>query len=243
MRFGFLARNKKYRTKLIIILLLAFAVMASAAAFTKNNDNNTDTKEVFYPIKAISTEEKIYTLTAVLTGDEKDKDIELLLSICEGLGINMTFFAEADWIDDNEKLALKIGKKGFLGLLIDKNLNGKSRNNVMEYIADQNDLFFEQSGKYPKFVRVVEPPDKTFTQVLNAYGQYCISYEAALTVGSTGIITKGKIIDIGYIDKNTAYTLAQAVSEAIKNSLTCIEMEKFLYKIGSQTDEYGIQYT
>ncbi|HAN20915.1 MAG: hypothetical protein A2Y15_02865 [Clostridiales bacterium GWF2_36_10] len=243
MKLGLLIKNKKNRSKLLLVLLLAFSFVATAAALTKNSNKNTDTIEVFYPIKAISTEENIYTLTAVLTGDEKEEDIKMLLSVCEGLGIKITYFAEADWIDDNEELAIKIGKNGILGLRISKDLSGRRRNFVMEYIADRNDEFFEKSGKYAKYVRVENTPDQTLTQVLNAYGQYCISFESALTKGSTGTITKGKIIDIGYIDENTAYTLAQAVGEAIKNSLTCIEMEKFLYEIGSDTDEYGTQYT
>jgi len=113
----------------------------------------------------------------------------------------------------------------------------------MSYVADRNDEFFSQSGKYPKYVRVSGPSDGTVTQVLNAYGQYCISFEAVLTKGSTGTIKQGSIIDIGIIDGDTAYLLAGAVSEAIAASLTCIELDSFLYEIGSETDEYGKQHT
>lgn len=243
MRFGLFVNDKKQRTKLLIILLLVFSFMATAATLAKNKGKETDSETVFYPIKAISTEEKIYTITATVTSEEEDENIEMLLSVCEGLGVNITFFTEADWIADNEELAAKMEKYGTLGLLIEKNLSGKSRNSIMEYVADCNDEFFEESGKYPKYVRSSQQIDDTFTQVLNAYGQYCISYESVLITGSTGTITQGSIIDIGFIDDKTAYLLAGSVSEAIAASLTCIEIESFLYEIGSETDEFGKQYT
>lgn len=240
MRLRFLLRNNRNRAKLIVILLLVFAFFASAAAIIRSKENKSDSHMVFHPIKSIKTEENIYTITATLIGDEDEKDIDLLLSVCEGMGVNITFFAEADWVEDNKELAEKIAKNGTLGLYIKKDLSGKLRNYVMEYVASCNDDFFEASGKYPKYVRVSENPNQTLARILTAYGQYCISYDTVLTGGGT--IGKGKIVDIGYIDENTAYLLAEAVGKAISSSLTCIKMESFLYKIGSETDEFGTQY-
>lgn len=243
MRMSFFVKNKVQRTKLLIILVLAFALLATTAALVNKGKNGSVASEVFYPIKGISTQENIYTVTANLTGSEKDKDIELLLSVCNGLGIKVTFFVEPDWLNDNEDLASEIQKTSAIGLLINKNLNGKSRNSVMQYIAGCNDDFFAASGKYPKYVRISGTPDQNVTQVLNAYGQYCVSYQSALTEDTSAAIKKGCIADIGVINDKSGYILAQSVSAAIKNSLTCIEMEKFLYKIGSETDEFGTQYT
>ncbi|PKM61787.1 MAG: hypothetical protein CVU97_06735 [Firmicutes bacterium HGW-Firmicutes-21] len=242
MRLRFLVKNKKLRAKILLVLLLIFAFLSAAVALTQRKDDGVAAGAVFYPIKAINTEEKIYTLTATLHGSEKAKDIELLLSVCEGLGVHITFFAEADWIKENKALVKKISKNGTLGLYINKNLNGRNRSYVMEYIAARNDDFFEQSGKYPKHVRFSYIPDKTLTRVLNAYGQYCISYDMELTEEGMGAIIKGSIIDIGYIGAETAYLLAQAVGSAISNGLTCIKIGQFLFDIGSETDEFGKQY-
>jgi hypothetical protein len=242
MRFRFLLRNSRYRIRILAFLIVVFAVMATASAILRNKDNKTDSVEVFFPIKSISTEEKIYALTANINGDEKEKDIDMLLSVCEGMGLKITFFAEPDWIDENPDIAKKLSKVGTLGLYINKNLNGRSRNYIMEYIASCNDDFFEKSTKYPKYVRISGAPDTMTTRVLNSYGQYCISNDAVLSDGGAGIIAKGRIIDIGPINEKTSYLLAQSVGEAIKSGLTCIELENFLYKIGSETDEYGKQY-
>jgi hypothetical protein len=242
MRFRFLSRNSRYRTRILAALLIVFALLASAAAIFRSKDKKIDSTEVFYPIKSINTEEKIFSLTANITGDEKEKDIDMLISVCEGMGLKITFFAEPDWIDENPDIVKKLSKYGAFGLYINKNLNGKSRNYVMEYIASCNDDFFEKSTKYPKYVRISDVPDSTTARVLNSYGQYCVSNDAALTDSSAGIITKGRIVDIGPINEKTSYLLAQAVGEAIKSGLTCIEMESFLYKIGSETDEYGKQF-
>ncbi len=242
MRFRFLLRNNRYRVRILAFLILVFAFMAAASAIFKSEGSNTDSVEVFYPIKSISTEEKIYALTANINGDEKEQDIEMLISVCEGMGLKITFFAEPDWIDENPDMAKKLTKFGTLGLYINKNLNGRSRNYIMEYIASCNDDFFEKSTKYPKYVRVAGSPDTTIARVLNSYGQYCISNDAVLTDSGAGIIAKGRIVDIGVINEKTSYLLAQAVGEAIKSGLTCIEMESFLYKIGSEIDEYGKQY-
>ncbi|HOJ48047.1 MAG TPA: hypothetical protein PLD48_04125 [Bacillota bacterium] len=242
MRFRFLLRSKRYRIRILAFLIVVFAVMASASAILKSKKNNADAAEVFYPIKGIHTEEKIYALTANINGDEKEKDIDMLISVCEGMGLRITFFVEPDWIDENPNIAKKLQKVGTLGLYINKNLNGKSRNYIMEYIASCNDDFFETSAKYPKYVRVAGNPDSLTTRILNSYGQYCISYDAVLTQGGGGTIAKGRIIDIGPINEKTSFLLAQSVGEAITAGLTCIEMENFLYKIGSVTDEYGKQY-
>ena len=242
MRIGFLPINKRKRAKLLIILLLAFAIVTAAAALTQNRISDASSKAVFSPIRAIYTEEKIYALTAIITGGEKDRDIELLLSVCEGLGVNVTFFTTPKWINSNKELAKRIARTGTLGLLIDKNINGKSRSYCLEYIASRNDSFFESSGKYAKFVRFTYHPDQTVTRVLNAYGQYCISYDGELNDESMGKITKGSIVDIGVIDGNSAFLLAQAVGSAISESMTCIKLDSFLYEIGSETDEYGKQH-
>lgn len=242
MKFRFLLRYKRYRIRILAFLILAFAVTAAASAIFKNKDNSSDSVEAFYPIKSISTEEKIYALTANINGDEKEQDIDMLISVCEGMGLRITFFAEPDWIDENPETAKKLSKVGSLGLYVNKNLNGRSRNYIMEYIATCNDDFFEKSTKYPKYVRVSGNPDSTIVRVLNSYGQYCISNDAVLTDSGVGIIAQGRIVDIGVINERTSYLLAQAVGEAIKSGLTCIEMESFLYKIGSETDEYGKQY-
>ena len=147
MRFRFLLRSKRYRIRILAFLIVVFAVMASASAILKSKKNNADAAEVFYPIKGIHTEEKIYALTANINGDEKEKDIDMLISVCEGMGLRITFFVEPDWIDENPNIAKKLQKVGTLGLYINKNLNGKSRNYIMEYIASCNDDFFETSAK------------------------------------------------------------------------------------------------
>lgn len=233
--------NKRQRKKLLLFLLVMFIVLAIAASIS-NKENKPDSSEAFHPIKCIKTEENIYTLTASLTGDEDEDDLEMLLSVCEGMGLKITFFVDSDWLDDNNELVGKIAKNGVLGLYIKKNLNGRSRNHIMEYIASCNDDFFEESGKYPKFVRISGDPDSITSRVLNAYGQYCISSNTEFSGAKPVIISKGSIVDLGVIDDNTAYDLAQAVGDAISKGLTCIEMESFLYEIGSETDEFGTQY-
>ncbi len=242
MRLRFLVKNKKHRAKLLISLLLIFAVMSAASALVRGCDMRTADGQLLHPVRAVYTEENIYAVTATLYGNEDEKDIELLLTVSEGLGVNITFFADADWAKHNRDIAKKLNKAASHGLFIDKKLNSKARSSVLEYIAKNNDLFFEQNGKYPKYVRFSYEPDQTLLRILNAYGQYCISYDVELLSEDMYIIQRGSIVDVGVIDDSTAYKLARAVSGAISNGMTCIGLESFLHEIGSETDEFGKQY-
>ena len=62
-------------------------------------------------IKSIRTDEKIFAMTVVVTGDEKTTDLEALANLCGDFGVSPTYFITPDWAEENAELCAKLSEK------------------------------------------------------------------------------------------------------------------------------------
>lgn len=108
-------------------------------------------------IKSIRTDEKIFAMTVVVTGDEKTTDLEALANLCGDFGVSPTYFITPDWAEENAELCAKLSEKGgALGLYIEDDLRSKSRSTVLKYISEENERFYVALGQYPRYVRAAD---------------------------------------------------------------------------------------
>ena len=94
----------------VSLLLLAFLLCAAAVGMRLHNGGGDQSDAE--AIKSIRTEEKIFAMTVVVTGDEKTADLEALAALCGDFGVFPTYFVTPDWAEDHASLCAKLTAKG-----------------------------------------------------------------------------------------------------------------------------------
>ena len=152
------------------LLLLAFLLCAVAVGMRLRNGGGDQSEAE--AIKSIRTEEKIFAMTVVVTGDEKTADLEALAALCGDFGVSPTYFVTPDWAEDHASLCAKLNAKGgALGLYLEDSLRGKSRGAVLKYVSEENERFYDTLGQYPRYVRASDGGTGTLASVLDSFGQ------------------------------------------------------------------------
>lgn len=249
-------RLYSFRIKPIIVakirkkfLLLSFLVAVFLLCIIMATANGEDTaistfSEVHHPIKSVQTETNSFSLTVNISTDNRERDIRLLCDVCKGLDVSVCFFVTVEQLDENIELIEYISRSGhYLGLYIKDDMSEYSRSEIMRQIAQKNDKFFTKTQRYPKYVRLEQAEDVKSSEVLNAYCQYNIDSNIAITEDNTDLIKAGDIVEIATMDSNAPYLAAKFLAKAIKKDLKPVSLKELLYDIESEVDANGRQRT
>jgi hypothetical protein len=168
----FFSQNKIAFLNLSIIVLIFCAVFAR---YTNESEREGDV-HVYLPIENVETKELVYSVTANITGDEKDTDIKLVSQVMKGLKSNITFFINTDWIKENKNLFSQLKKDGHsFGIIIENNRTYLSQSEAMTILANENSKFYEYTYIYPKMIRIEKDKSGKIAELINAFGQDYIS--------------------------------------------------------------------
>lgn len=249
-------RLYSFRIKPIIVakirkkfLLLSFLVAVFLLCIIMATANGEDTaistfSEVHHPIKSVQTETNSFSLTVNISTHNRERDIRLLCDVCKGLDVSVCFFVTVEQLDENIELIEYISRSGhYLGLYIKEDMSEYSRSEIMRQIAQKNDKFFTKTQRYPKYVRLEQAEDVKSSEVLNAYCQYNIDSNIAITEDNTDLIKAGDIVEIATMDSNAPYLAAKFLAKAIKKDLKPVSLKELLYDIESEVDANGRQCT
>ena len=235
----------KHKVGILRLLFVAVCILCITAIVTSlrvNEGLEVMNTESGYAIKAVETEEKKYSYTSTLTGKETLQDIYLLSNVLEELEVKVSFFVESAWLKKNTSVYEKLVAGGHIfGLFIDKDFSRDSRNEIMRYIAKENDTFYAVTGKYPKYVRVKSDNSGKINEVLNAYCQYNVSYSFILEQSGKGNIDAGNIVELDISNSDIPYIALGAISSANKKGLVAVGLNNLLYSFESEVDSNGTQ--
>ena len=207
------------------LLLLAFLLCAAAVGMR------------------LRTEEKIFAMTVVVTGDEKTADLEALAALCGDFGVSPTYFVTPDWAEDHASLCAKLtAKGGALGLYLEDSLRGKSRGAVLKYVSEENEHFYDTLGQYPRYVRASDGGTGTLSSVLDSFGQYLLAAGCTIGPAECPAIQSGDIAEVREVDESCLRNVISATAAAIGGGISPIAMKSFLYTFGSPVDAAGRQY-
>lgn len=212
-------RIKTCRRRIILILAILLAVAILLIQCRASTDNT-----LADPIKSVSTDQKICSVTLSLTGIESEEAIRLFMSVCRGTGITPCVFVSVDWLEDHgDALLLLDGAE--LGLLFPKSPQKWTQKRTMAAIAEANEAFMIHTGEFPKFVRIADGlATQSVSVSMNSYGQ--------LLVGSSSVLSEtpapGTIADCGLLDSTTGYTLAQYYGSALSQGYSILPISQLL---------------
>ena len=230
------------RDKRVMRLLLLTFLLCAAVVFARARNGSSDQSEA-ETIKSIRTDEKIFAMTVVVTGDEKTTDLEALANLCGDFGVSPTYFITPDWAEENAELCAKLSEKGgALGLYIEDDLRGKSRSTVLKYISEENERFYVALGQYPRYVRAADGGTGTMSSVLDSFGQYLLASGCTISPTECPTVQCGDIAEVREVDERCLRNVISATATAIGNGISPIAMKSFLYDFGSPVDASGRQY-
>ena len=217
-------------------------MLCAAVVFARARNGSSDQSEA-ETIKSIRTDEKIFAMTVVVTGDEKTTDLEALANLCGDFGVSPTYFITPDWAEENAELCAKLSEKGgALGLYIEDDLRGKSRSTVLKYISEENERFYVALGQYPRYVRAADGGTGTMSSVLDSFGQYLLASGCTISPTEFPTVQCGDIAEVREVDERCLRNVISATATAIGNGISPIAMKSFLYDFGSPVDASGRQY-
>ncbi|MDL2287023.1 hypothetical protein LJB90_00430 [Eubacteriales bacterium OttesenSCG-928-G02] len=219
-------RNIIYSNKIkaFIILLLLTVAFVITAIYARSNESDLPQK-IVSAISYINTTEKIYTVTVNLHGNEDRESLDLFIDVCRGFNITPLYFIKNTWFIKNSGSIDLIKSSGNLALYCDE-LSKLNRNEVMKYVAEQNDNFYKHTETYPKYVRESNNDNPFLGEILNAYRQYYIS--ANLEAGTEKSIKPGDILVVELSSRDSVYSFIKMVSQALAENITAVEMKDFI---------------
>ena len=189
------------RDKRVMRLLLLTFLLCAAVVFARARNGSSDQSEA-ETIKSIRTDEKIFAMTVVVTGDEKTTDLEALANLCGDFGVSPTYFITPDWAEENAELCAKLSEKGgALGLYIEDDLRSKSRSTVLKYISEENERFYVALGQYPRYVRAADGGTGTMSSVLDSFGQYLLAAGCTISPTECPTVHCGVIAEVREVDE------------------------------------------
>ncbi len=213
-----------------VIIALTVYVYASAGGGGSGPEEAVPTGN---PISYISGDCDIYTVIAVLCGDVSAKDITLFTEVCGGFGIDAVFFMSTDYMSKNSEIVKKIYSEGHTAGLLCESTSGLTRSGFMKYLANRNDEFYAVTGRYPKYCFISGTPCRYASEVINAYGQYYVSYSVEITGSRDQTIKNGYITAVNLAGGDGAYAFARAVSQAASVKLHAVSMKEFMIEYES----------
>ena len=228
--------NNRLKNRLQIVAVISALFVICFIIFRDNN--KSPAQSVFNPIVCVATEESIYSVTASIDNNIQLTDFKTFLQVAKGLNIKMTFFVTEGFFKTNvDTVKDIIDSSNEVGFLIDIDTSKMSRNEVMQYIANFNDDFYNKCSRYPKYIKYKNNTEEAgyLFDVLAAFGQYSIGYTTYTSAES------GAIVDIGYIDATSSTKLIALVTDAINNKITPVSLRDLLYDVDIPADAEGKQ--
>ena len=223
---GTLFRNKKK----IAALFLCFSAAIIFYVVLSGRSGSEDPQAASV-IRAVQTDQKVYSLVAVLDGSEDTADLRLLISVCRGLGIKPTVFTDPDALSLGAE-DLKLLKENACIGLNGAALHALGYQRHLKLLTQKNDAIFQRLGQFPRFIRVEADAKENLLSAAGASGQYAVRESGALNGADSATISNGGIYSIGRIDENCAYRVAEAVSAAAAGGLACVSLEKLIFEYG-----------
>ena len=228
---------RRHDKRVMRLLLLTF-LLCAAVVFARARNGSSDQSEA-ETIKSIRTDEKIFAMTVVVTGDEKTTDLEALANLCGDFGVSPTYFITPDWAEENAELCAKLSEKGgALGLYIEDDLRSKSRSTVLKYISEENERFYVALGQYPRYVRAADGGTGTMSSVLDSFGQYLLAAGCTISPTECPTVQCGDIAEVREVDERCLRNVISATATAIGNGISPIAMKSFLYDFDASGRQY-----
>jgi hypothetical protein len=211
--------------------VVALSIYASATG--GGGGDSEEVSSTGDPITCISSGSDIYTVITVITGSENKKSLSLFMEVCNGFGIKAVFFMNTGYMADNKETVEKIYTEGHTVGLLCASTSDLTRSGFMKYLANRNDEFYSVTGRYPKYCYISGTPCRYASEVINAYGQYYISYSVFITASREQSIQSGYVAAVDLSDEDGVYAFARAVSEASGAKLKAVSMKEFIEKYES----------
>ena len=222
-----------------VVRLVIFALFIFVTVGLYRGDSGS--REAYPAIRSINTDESIFAVTVVISGDEDEEDISALSETCLNLGVRPVYFAQIGWIEGNMPLCEEIiSRGGTIGLFIPDYILSKSRMATLDAVASLNDAFYKALGKYPRYVTCSGKDSDTLSSVLLSFGQYLLSKSGTVTASEYPQVTSGMIVELSVIDTESTGNLVACVAGALSAGISPVEMKSFLYECGSPVDENGM---
>lgn len=176
------------------------------------------------PVKSISTDQKICSVTLSITGIETEEAIRLFMSVCRGTGITPCVFVSVEWLEEHSDANVLL-EGADLGLLFHESPQKWTQKRTMAAIAEANEAFMLCTGNFPRFVRIADGSGtETISDIMKSYGQLLVGNQ--LTISETPV--QGAIVDCGLLDSTTGYALAQYYGTTLSQGYNILPLEQLL---------------
>ena len=228
--FPFYHTSSKKLTPFSKCIVIIFAVIFALAVYfvASGEDGIQDILPAANPISYIAEDCDIYTVIVILTGKETKNNINIFMEICGGFDIEAVFFMTTEYMDKNASLVEKIYSEGHTVGLVCRETSKLTRSGFMKYLARCNDEFYSLTGRYPKYCYIEGSPSPYAPEVINAYGQYYVSYGVEITREKDKQIKNGFIVAVNLTESDGSYAFARAVSGALEAKLKAVNMKEFI---------------
>lgn len=226
--FSFSRKRRGAPWARVIIFVAAIALSVLVYALAGNGGSGSEDVSAGVPITCVSYNDKIYSVITVIINSASGKNITLFSEVCNGFGVSAVFFMDTAFIKKNTELVNNLLSSGHeIGLLL-SDTSEYSRSGFMKFLANKNDEFFKSAGKYPKYCYISGKACKSAAEVINAYGQYYISYAAKIEKDKSDVIRGGIIAAVDLTDAENIYAFAREISAAMSKGLKPSAMKEFV---------------
>lgn len=219
------------------VLVLAILVILGSIGFGMYNGDERAYETAWSPISSVSSRDDMFSLTVNVKNGDNLKEVMRFAELCADSGIPVCFFLSERFYTVNSEKAKKIASLHEVGLLVEKDTEYMSRGETLRFLANANEDFFENVGKYPRYVRSTREALGFLPHILDAYGQYGIA-----SLDPSGVVTVGSIVDIGALDTTTSARVIALVTEAAKHGLEPTPLRDMLYSVDIKPDAFGVQH-
>jgi len=220
---------RKLKKKKILILNLSIITLIICSLFLRT-DRKTNEKNVINSdaiVYEVDTNQKIYSISVEVSKNANEDNIKLISRIAKGLNVEITFFVTSEWFDDNAILVNDlINNNHKFALLLSYNKISDSREDVIEFLAEQNNVFLKYTKKYPSLIRIKKDTSGKISELIDSFRQKNISYTYIFNEEKK--ISEGCIINVDKISDSTPFEIAEFISYSINEGYTHISLEKLL---------------
>lgn len=219
------------------VLVLAVLLILGFIGIGTYNENEKAYNSAWSPIMSVTSREDMFSLTVNVQNGENLEELMRFAELCADSGIPVCFFLSEKFYSLNGDRAKKLAALHEVGLLVEKDTEYMSRGETLRFLANANEDFFENVGKYPRYVRSMREALGFLPHILDAYGQYGIA-----SVDPSATVSSGTIIDVGKIDETTSARVIALVTEAAKHGLEATPLRDMLYSVDIKPDAFGVQH-
>lgn len=214
MRFR---RVRKMGRRLFLLLLVCVLLWVWHTWKTRNEPSRAPEMQT---VQTVQTDRAACAITLSLTGVESRVSLNLLASVCEGMGLRPCIFVTTEWLHDNPELIPSLSFAE-LGMLFEDDPAHWTKKRTMASIAAENERFLSLTGTFPRFVRLSKgAPDGYVSDALQSFGQTAIGFGGTLA----DTLSAGNIIDLGLLDGTTGYALARFSANALAGGYEIISL-------------------